>query len=146
MINLNENFIEQFLIDYATMIGIGIKIEDIHKEQYGRYGFLEKQIIKFSVPESSTFDRNELLEQHKHFDIHSSDGLMKAAKEILITMTFNACNEDDWIKDADKKVIEDMFKFYGKVRKGETWTTEDGQRAIDNFLDQFKAVKEYKEV
>jgi hypothetical protein len=104
--------------------------------------------IMFSVPEKMIVKQEGLFDQHRHFDLNSTDGMMQAAKELIINMTKYYCQIDSvfgW-DESDDKNIKEMFKFYGKVRKGEVWDDDTSNNAIDELMKKHKELQEYKEI
>lgn len=112
---------------------LGIQIEDTQQGD-----IFEPIIYKFSVPEKS-----EIKIESVDYDSCTSDGLIQIAKETLIDIICESFDEDekDLIENF-KNNISDYAKFYAKVRKGEVWTKELGEKEIEKIKEQTG----YKEV
>lgn len=143
-----EELIRRFTEDTVTITALGIVTEDT-EETYENGEYINK--LMFSVPEKVEMDKNNLLDKHRHLDIYSTDGMMKAAKELITNMTLLICRMDtesifgSWSED-DEEEIKKTMKFYGKVRKGETWTNESSKQAVVDLLKELHEKQEYKEV
>ena len=119
---------------------LGVRFEET-KDEPGPCGLLSKTAYYFSVPETSTLDvENEEL----NCRIKTAHDLKYLAKETLIDMMCNSCKAEfgedatDFISYV-KNNINDYFKFYAKVRKGEVWNKELAEqriREIDAEIDQ----------
>ena len=82
--------------------------------------------------------------------IHSSDSLMSLAKEEILDMLMDSCKDvfgdDEEFLEEVKNNTSDYFKFYAKVRKGETWNKELGDAMVKKLTDEIHAASAYKEV
>lgn len=138
--------IEKNLNTVLTLEWLGVHIEDT-KEVTDEYGIISKTVYYLSVPETSTIEveDNELSKK-----IQSSDGLISLAKEEILDMIMDSCNDmfgdDDEFLEEVKNNTSDYFKFYAKVRKGETWTKELGNANVKKIADEFHKASSYKEV
>lgn len=143
-----EELTKKFIEDAATIAALGIITEDT-QETFENGEYISK--FMFSVPEKMMMNKNSLLERHRYLDIYTTDGMMKAAKELTIDMTLLICRMDteslfdSWSKD-DEEEIKKTMKFYGKVRKGEIWTDESSKQAVSDFLKELHERQEYTEV
>lgn len=138
----------QFIEDAVTIVALGIVTEDT-QEVFENGEYISK--FMFSVPEKMMMNKSSLLERHQHLDIHTKDGMMKAAKELTTDMTLLICRMDteslfgSWSKD-DEEEIKKTIKFYGKVRKGEIWTDESSKQAVSDLLNGLHDRQEYTEI
>ena len=138
--------IEKNLKTVLTLEWLGVHIEDT-KEVTDEYGILSKTIYYFSVPETSTI---EVEDKELNKKIQSSDSLISLAKEEILDMLMDSCKDvfgdDEEFLEEVKKNTSYYFKFYAKVRKGETWTKELGDAMIKKLTDEIRATSAYKEV
>ena len=142
-----EELTKKIVEDAVTIAALGIVTEDTQEV------FENGEYIKFmfSVPEKMMMNKNNLLERHSHLDIYSTDGMMKAAKELITNMTLLICRMDtesifgNWSEE-DEEEIKKTMKFYGKVRKGETWTDESSKQAVAGLLRELHEKEEYTEI
>lgn len=112
---------------------LGVLIEDTQQSN-----IFEPIIYKFSVPEKS-----EIEIKSANYNTRTSDGLIQITKEALIDIaceTFEECDTD--LLEDFKKNTSNYMKFYAKVRKGEVWTKELGEKELERIKEQI----EYKEV
>ena len=118
---------------------LGVRFEET-KDEYDSHRVIPKTAYYYSVPESSTLDvESEALNDR----IKTANDLKRLAKDILIDMIVNNCKkefgeDDEFVSDV-KNNINDYFKFYAKVRKGEVWNKELAEqriREIDAEIDQ----------
>lgn len=143
-----EELTKKFIEDAVTIAALGIVTEDT-QETFENGEYISK--FMFSVPEKMMMDKSSLLERHQHLDIYTTDGMMKAAKELTIDMTLLICRIDteslfgEWAED-DEEEIKKTMKFYGKVRKGEIWTDESSKQAVSDLLKGLHDRQEYTEV
>ena len=143
-----EELTKKFIEDATTIAALGIIIEDT-QETFENGEYISK--FMFSVPEKMMMNKNSLLERHRYLDIYTTDGMMKAAKELTIDMTLLICRMDteslfgSWSKD-DEEEIKKTMKFYGKVRKGEIWTDESSKQAVSDLLKGLHEKQEYTEI
>lgn len=143
-----EEIRKRFIEDAVTIAALGITTED-EQEVVENGEYINK--LMFSVPEKMMMNKNNLLERHSHLDIYSTDGMMKAAKELITNMTLLICRMDtesifgNWSEE-DEEEIKKTMKFYGKVRKGETWTDESSKQAVAGLLRELHEKEEYTEI
>lgn len=143
-----EELTKKFVEDAVTIVALGIVTEDT-QEVFENGEYISK--FMFSVPEKMMMNKSGLLERHQHLDICTTDGMMKAAKELTTDMTLLICRMDteslfgSWSED-DEEEIKKTMKFYGKVRKDEVWTDESSKQAVSDFLKEFHERQEYTEV
>lgn len=138
--------IEKNLNTVLTLEWLGVHIEDT-KEVTDEYGIISKTVYYLSVPETSTI---EVEDKELSKKIQSSDSLISLAKEEILDMIMDSCNDmfsddEEFLKEV-KNNTSDYFKFYAKVRKGETWTKELGDAMVKKIADEFHAASSYKEV
>ena len=138
--------IEKNLKIVLTLEWLGIHIEDT-KEVTDEYGTPGKTIYYLSVPETSTI---EVEDKELSKKIQSSDSLISLAKEEILAMLMDSCkdmfgDDEEFLEDV-KNNTSDYFKFYAKVRKGETWTKELGDAMVKKLTDEIHAANAYKEV
>lgn len=138
--------IEKNLKIILTMEWFGIHIEDT-KEVTDEYGLLSKMVYYFSVPETSTI---EVEDKELNKKIKSSDGLIALAKEELLDMFIDSCedafgDDEEFIEEV-KNNASDYIKFYAKVRTGEKWNKELGDALVKRLTDEIRATSAYKEV
>ncbi len=130
VINLDKEEMEA-----VTKVILSLEYLGIHIENQKLIG--AKQICYFSVPESSLIKSSSENYANK---LHTSEGLMKLAKEILselyMIIALKDTDEDD---PFDKEFINEMkehladyFAFYGKVRTGQVWNEELGKKAVED--------------
>lgn len=138
--------IEKNLKAVLTLEWLGIHIEDT-KEVTDKYGIPSKIIYYFSVPETSTI---EVEDKELTKRIQSSDGLIALAKEEILNILLETCNDEF---DDDKEFLEeiknntsDYFKFYAKVRTGEKWSKDFGDAMVKRLTDEIHAASAFKEV
>lgn len=143
-----EELTKKFVEDAVTIVALGIVTEDT-QEVFENGGYISK--FMFSVPEKMMMNKSSLLERHQHLNISTTDGMMKAAKELITDMTLLICRMDteslfgSWSED-DEEEIKKTMKFYEKVRKDEVWTDESSKQAVSDFLKEFHERQEYTEV
>lgn len=140
-----EEVTKKLLEETLTYVALGFKTE---KEQEDFSDGQPIMKIMFSVPEKMIVKQEGLFDRHRHFDLNSTDGMMQAAKELIVNMTKYYCQMESifgWDENDDKNINE-MFKFYGKVRKGEVWDDETSNNAIDELMKKHKELQEYKEI
>lgn len=141
----NKEQFKQYLEELYTLEYIGIRLEDIKVER-DSLGFVTKQIVYYSVPESCLIDidNEEFTKANK-----SLDDFILFAKNLLTDLILGINEEDNEDKDMMKDVKENLseyFNFRVKVRKGEVWTRELGKARLEELNSQIKARTEYKEV
>lgn len=137
----NPKQIEENLKTVLTLEYMGIHIEDT-KEQ----GF--KQLYYFSVPEKSTIETNDFLNDQ----IKTSDGLIQVAKDFLAVMIISSCKsefddseeDEEFYKDVENNISEYAL-FFAKVRQGEVWNEEKGKAAVNKAVEPLKNLS-YKQV
>lgn len=133
--NYSKEQIKEALQILLTMEWLGIHIENIKDTANERSYY-------FSVPEKSTM---EVKDKKANEQIKTSDGLIAIAKEELIDMMIDSCNnefgDDKELFEDIKNNISDYVKFYAKIRVGEIWNKELGKAAVDKLLNI-----DYKEV
>lgn len=100
-----------------------------------------------SVPETSTI---EVENKELNKKIQSSDNLIALAKKEILDMLMDSCKDvfgdDEEFLEEVKNNTSDYFKFYAKVRKGETWTKELGDAMVKKLTDEIHTASAYKEV
>lgn len=143
---MNKEQIQDNLKVILTLEYLGVHIEDT-KEETDKYGITSKQVYYFSVPEKSTI---ELEDKELNGKIKTSYDLITLAKEELLNMVIESCKnefgkDDEFIKEVEND-ISNYLKFYAKVRNGEVWNKELGNKAIKKITDELKNVSRYKEV
>ena len=140
-----EELTKKLLEETLTYVALGFKTEK-EQEEFSDGRSIMK--IMFSVPEKMIVKQEGLFNRHRHFDLNSTDGMMQAAKELIVNMTKYYCQMDSFFgwDESDDENIKEMFKFYGKVRKGEVWNDETSNNAIDEIMKKHKDLQEYKEV
>ena len=137
----NKKQIEDNLKTILTLEYFGIHIEDTKERDF-------KQLYYFSVPEKSTIETNDFLNDQ----IKTSDGLIQIAKDFLAVMIINSCksefddNEEDeeFYKDVENNISEYAL-FFAKVRQGEIWNKEMGKAAVNKAVESLKNLS-YKQV
>lgn len=143
-----EELTKKFIEDAVTIAALGIVTDDT-QEVFENGEYISK--FMFSVPEKMMMDKSSLLERHQYLDIYTTDGMMKAAKELTTDMTLLICRIDteslfsEWTED-DEEEIKKTMKFYGKVRKGEVWTDGSSKQAVSDLLKGLHDRQEYTEV
>lgn len=143
-----EELTKKIVEDAVTIAALGIVTEDT-QEVFENGGYISK--FMFSVPEKMMMNKSSLLERHHHLDIYSTDGMMKAAKELVTDMTLLICRMDtesifgSWSSE-DEDEIKKTMKFYGKVRKDEIWTDESSKQAVAGLLRELHEKEEYTEI
>lgn len=138
--------IEKNLKTVLTLEWLGVHIEDT-KEVTDEYGIPSKTVYYLSVPETSTI---EVEDKELSVRIQSSDGLISLAKKEILDMLMDSCKDvfgdDEEFLEEVKNNTSDYFKFYAKVRKGETWTKELGDAMVKKLTDEIHTASAYKEV
>lgn len=138
--------IEKNLKTVLTLEWLGVHIEDT-KEVTDEYGILSKTIYYLSVPETSTI---EVEDKELNKKIQSSDSLISLAKKEILDMLIDSCKDvfgdDEEFLEEVKNNTSDYFKFYAKVRKGETWTKGLGDAMVKQLTNEIHAASAYKEV
>lgn len=148
-INMNEYSKEQMASNLETVLKLewlGVRIEDV-KEQQDPVTFMVKTIYYFSVPESSTIEIEGASFNDK---IKTANDLKLFAKEQLTEMVIDTIkntfpDEEDFIEDVKNNTSE-YFKFYAKVREGEIWNEELGNKRIEELSSDLKLMNSYSEV
>lgn len=137
----NQKQIEDNLETILTLEYLGIHIEDT-KER----GF--KQLYYFSVPEKSTIETNDFLNDQ----IKTSDGLIQVAKDFLAVMILDSCKSEFDNKEEDEEFYKDVENniseyalFFVKVRQGEVWNKEMGKAAVNKAVKSLKNLS-YKQI
>lgn len=145
---LSKEQITKILEIALTLEYYGIHIEDT-KEQNDKYGITNKLIYYFSVPEYSILE-NKNVDKEFNEKLKTSEGLIfiakEAFKEMIIDSYKNTFGEDDWLLEDLKNDINDLLKFYAKVRKDEVWNEEKGKAAVKKIVDELEEAIKYKEV
>lgn len=138
--------IEKNLKTVLTLEWLGVHIEDT-KEITDEYGIPSKTVYYLSVPETSTI---EVEDKELNKKIQSSDNLIALAKKEILDMLMDSCKDvfgdDEEFLEEVKNNTSDYFKFYAKVRKGETWTKELGDAMVKKLTDEIHTASAYKEV
>ena len=132
-INLDKGEIEA--VEAVIKVILSLEYLGIHIENQKLIG--AKQICYFSVPEFSTIEASSEDYANK---LHTSEGLMKLAKEILselyMIIALKDTDEDDPFDkefiNGIKEHLTDYFAFYGKVRTGQVWNEELGKKAAED--------------
>lgn len=124
---------------------LGVRFEEV-KDEYGTHNLISKTAYYYSVPESSTLDvENEALNDR----IKTANDLKRLAKDILVDMIINNCKkefeDDEFISDVENN-IDDYFKFYAKVRKGEIWSKDLAEQRIRDIEEEIDKASGYAEV
>ena len=147
--NLSDYSREQIEKNLKTVLALewlGVHIEDT-KEVTDEYGILSKTVYYLSVPETSII---EVKDKELSKKIQSSDSLISLAKEEILDMLMDSCKDmfgdDEEFLEEVKNNTSDYFKFYAKVRKGETWTKELGDAIVKKLTDEIHAMSAYKEI
>ena len=131
MFNLKINDVKDILETYLYLEYLGI-----HSEDAKTLG--NKTIYYFSVPEKSIIKAKDEKNNEK---IQTSEGLIKLAKETLLDIVFEVISKSINMNDSfDKEIFDEMkedtskfVEFYAKVRKGEVWTEESGNKAVETL-------------
>lgn len=146
METLNQKQLTDNMEAVFTLEWLGVRFEDT-KEEKGSCGLYFKTAFYFSVPEASTITTED-----KEFNsrIQTANGLKYFAKETLIDMMIKSFESmhgknEDFIEDV-KNNIHDYFKFYAKVRVGEVWNKELGDKRIKELTDEIKEASKYREI
>nr|DAE30562.1 MAG TPA: hypothetical protein [virus sp. ctiha2]DAX13812.1 MAG TPA: hypothetical protein [Bacteriophage sp.] len=113
---------------------MGIHIEDTKEQDF-------KQLYYFSVPEKSTIETNDFLNDQ----IKTSDGLIQVAKDFLAVMIISSCKSEFDDSEEDEKFYEDVENniseyalFFARVRQGEIWNKEMGKVAVNKVLGKLQ--------
>lgn len=137
----NSKQIEENLKTVLTLEYLGIHIEDIKERDF-------KQLYYFSVPEKSTIETNDFLNDQ----IKTSDGLTQVAKDFLAVMIISSCKSEFDDSEEDEKFYEDVENnisdyalFFAKVRQGEVWDEEMGKTAVNKAVESLKNLS-YKQI
>lgn len=137
----NSKQTEENLKTVLTLEYLGIHIEDIKERDF-------KQLYYFSVPEKSTIETNDFLNDQ----IKTSDGLIQVAKDFLTVMILDSCKsefddeeeDEEFYKDVENNISEYAL-FFVKVRQGEVWDEEMGKTAVNKAVELLKNLS-YKQV
>jgi hypothetical protein len=137
----NSKQTEENLKTVLTLEYLGIHIEDIKERDF-------KQLYYFSVPEKSTIETNDFLNDQ----IKTSDGLIQVAKDFLAVMILDSCKsefddeeeDEEFYKDVENNISEYAL-FFVKVRQGEVWDEEMGKTAVNKAVELLKNLS-YKQV
>ena len=137
----NSKQTEENLKTVLTLEYLGIHIEDIRERDF-------KQLYYFSVPEKSTIETNDFLNDQ----IKTSDGLIQVAKDFLAVMILDSCKsefddeeeDEEFYKDVENNISEYAL-FFVKVRQGEVWDEEMGKTAVNKAVELLKNLS-YKQV
>lgn len=141
-----EKQLEQYITIILSLEKLGIRIEDT-KEEKDKYGFPTKTVYYYSVPESSTI---EIADEKLNPMIKTADGLKTLAKENLVDIVIDACEQEfgddkEFIEEV-KSNISQYVKFYARVRKGEVWTEELGNKRVKELIEEMHQAAGYSEV
>lgn len=147
---MNSNYnMEQLRNNVETTLCLeylGVHFEDTREEK-DAWGFPTKTSFYYSVPESSII---EVEDKKLNEKIKTADGLKHLAKEMLINMLLDSCNEeikeDTEFIDYIKNNTSEHFKFYAKVRAGEVWTKELGDNRIKELTVEMQNAYGYIEI
>ena len=104
-----EELTKKLLEETLIYVALGFKTEK-EQEEFSNGQSIMK--IMFSVPEKMIVKQEGLFDQHRHFDLNSTDGMMQAAKELIVNMTKYYCQMDSvfgW-DESDDENIKEMFK------------------------------------
>ena len=146
MKDINKEQLTDNMETVFTLEWLGVRFEDT-KEEKGSCGLFSKTAFYFSVPEASTITTED---KELNNRIQTANGLKYFAKEKLIDMmlySFESMHgkNEDFIEDV-KNNIHDYFKFYAKVRVGEVWNKELGDKRIKELTDEIKEASKYREI
>lgn len=139
----NKEQIEKNVKSILTLEWLGVRIEDT-KEEKDPYGLFGKTAYYYSVPESST------IEIEGEDRVKTADGLKLLTKEVLKELLVDTCkdsygHDEDFIKEIEDN-FSNYFKCYAKVRKGEIWSRELGEKRIKELTEEIEKVAGYREV
>lgn len=130
----NSKQIEENLKTILTLEYMGIHIEDTKEQDF-------KQLYYFSVPEKSTIETNDFLNDQ----IKTSDGLIQVAKDFLAVMIISSCKSEFDDSEEDEKFYEDVENniseyalFFARVRQCEIWNKEMGKVAVNKVLGKLQ--------
>jgi hypothetical protein len=127
-----------------TLEWLGVRFDET-KEEKDSFGFVVKQSYYFSVPETSTIRTEDEVLNEK---IKTADGLKRLAKEYMLEVIINTYKdeygEDDFFLEELKSNPSNFFTFYAKVRNGETWTKELGDKRIEELNAEIQKVSGYE--
>lgn len=143
---INKEQLADNIETVLTLEWLGIRFEDT-KEENGSCGLFSKTAYYFSVPEASTITTED---KELNDRIQTANGLKYFAKEQLINMMINsfesAYGDDKEFTDDVRNNIHDYFKFYAKVRVGEIWNKELGDKRIKELTEEIKEASKYREI
>lgn len=145
-----ENFDKEIIeFNINTIYGLeylGVRFEDT-KEEKGSCGLFSKLAYYYSVPELSTL---EVKDAELNDRIKTANGLKYVAKEVLIDMMIknyqHEFGEDEKFVQDVKENIHDYFKFYAKVRSGETWNKELAEQRMKELTKELQEASGYREI
>ena len=146
MDTLNKEQLTDNIEEVFTLEWLGVRFEDT-KEEKGSCGLYSKTAFYFSVPEASTIATED---EELNNRIQTANGLKYFAKEVLIDMMIKSFESvygvDKEFTNDVKNNINDYFKFYAKVRVGEVWNKELGDKRIKELTDEIKEASRYREI
>lgn len=146
MEDLRKEIIESNINTVLGLEYLGIRFEDT-KEEKGSCGLFSKLAYYYSVPELSTL---EVKDKELNDRIKTANGLKYLAKEVLIDMLINNYQKEfgenlEFVEDV-KNNIHDYFKFYAKVRDGETWNKDIAEQRMKELTKEIKEASKYREI
>lgn len=146
MKNFDKEIIEFNINTVFGLEYLGVHFEDTREEK-DAYGFHSKTIFLFSIPESSTI---ELEDKELNTRIKTADELKRLTKEIIVDMMIKSFiaqfGEDKEFLDHIKDNTHDYFKFYAKVRSGETWNKELAEQRMKELNQELQEASGYREI
>lgn len=146
MDTLNKEQLTDNMEAVFTLEWFGVRFEDA-KEEKGSCGLYSKTAFYFSVPEASTITTED---KELNSRIQTANGLKYFAKESLIDMMIKSFEsvygEDKDFTNDFKNNPHDYLKFYAKVRVGEVWNKELGDKRIKELTDEIKEASKYREI
>lgn len=146
MIELNKEQLTDNIETVFTLEWLGVRFEE-PREEKGSCGLFSKTAFYFSVPEASTITTDD---KELNNRIQTANGLKYFTKENLINMMISSYESiygknEEFVNDV-KNNIHDYFKFYAKVRVGETWNKELGDKRIKELTEEIKEASKYREI
>ena len=141
-----KNQVKRNLTITMNLEWLGVRFEET-KEESDNFGLTTKTVYYYSVPESSAI---ELDNDELNARIKTSDGLKLLAKELIAEMFIGFCKtaypDDKEFVDDIKDHISEYLKCRARVRSGEVWNREMGDKRIQELHGDMKASSQYTEV
>lgn len=115
----------------------------------GYFGPESKNVIKFTVPESSILEVTDETTKEiiKDMPYHTSEDLIQLMKKIFLDdISMLGATEDMKNDPHFRPYLENTVKFLAKVRKGDVWDNERADKVVQKILSELRTLSGYREV